>query len=139
MKKVLLVEDNVMFATLILSRLETIPGVQICGVETIASEAIEAISIIQPDVVTLDVQLKVGSGLDVLRGIKGIPNPPRVIMLSNEDPYIFSERCIFLGAEDYFDKSMQFEDFIEAIKQMVPVDQPIAISSEVPRQARLNE
>ena len=135
MKKALLVEDNVMFATMLFSRLEAIQGLQVCGVETIAREAIEAISIIQPDIVTLDIRLKEGSGINVLKSIKRIPNPPRVIMLSNKEPDSFSERCIRLGAEHYFDKSMQFEDFIGTIKQMVGVDQQIAISGEVPQQA----
>jgi DNA-binding NarL/FixJ family response regulator len=116
--RVLIVEDSIMIKVRLFDRLNSIPGVQVCGVEITASEALETIASRKPDLVLLDIGLETGSGIDVLKGLNDIQYRPRVFMLSNEDPAQFEAPCLALGAEQYFDKYGQFEECMETLRQI---------------------
>ena len=132
MLKILIVDDNAVYVEMLHRYLKIIPGLWVCGVEDTARGALEAISVVQPDVVSLDIWLKEGSGTDVLRGIQDVQNPPQAIMLSSEDPDLFLEECITLGADCYFHKSSQLNEFTSTIKQMALAHPQTGISGEAP-------
>jgi len=79
--------------------------------------ALERFRVLQPELVILDIDLPDGNGLDLLKAIKGERPATRVLMFSNHD--IFRQRCIFLRADYFFDKSWEFEELAATVQSMV--------------------
>ncbi|HPD95938.1 MAG: response regulator [Bacteroidales bacterium] len=77
-------------------------------------------SLNKPKVVLLDLKLPKISGLEVLEKIKGDPSlkkiPVVVVTSSKEDPDI--KRAYELGVNSYVVKPVDFEKFIEGIKNL---------------------
>jgi len=90
-----------------LTELLTAPGrVEIVGVGDSEATSIEAITRTRPDAVVLDMQLKSGSGTNVIRALRANAElrGVRVIVVSNHTSPQLKAGCLELGADDYFDK-----------------------------------
>lgn len=107
--RILIVDDTDLIRNLIKNLLTPLPF-PMCIVE--AADISQALSILkrwQPDVVTLDLQLPGGSGLNVLRAINQAGLHSRVIVLTSvTDPRIW-QACFEAGAAFVLDKSSDLE------------------------------
>jgi two-component system response regulator DevR len=99
--KIFLVEDYVLFREILTARLEELEGVQVVGQAATVAEAIDGLREMQPDVLTLDLRLPDGSGLEVLLAVKQSETPPLVA-----------------GADYFFDKSSEFEQVVQVIAEL---------------------
>jgi CheY-like chemotaxis protein len=84
-----------------------------------AADVPQALSILrrwQPDVVTLDLQLPGGSGLNVLRAIKQAGLPSRVIVLTSLTEPRIRQACFEAGAEFVLDKSSDMEQLPDILR-----------------------
>lgn len=64
------------------------------------------------DLCIVDIFLKQGSGLGVLRALQDEGHPPRRVVLSNYATPDVRSRCLELGADRVFDKSNQIDALI---------------------------
>jgi DNA-binding NarL/FixJ family response regulator len=64
------------------------------------------------DLVIVDIFLKGGSGLGVLRALRGLPHGGRVVVLSNYATADMRRNCLELGADRVFDKSHEIDALI---------------------------
>ena len=64
------------------------------------------------DLCIVDIFLKQGSGLGVLRALQDAGHPPRRVVLSNYATPDIRNRCLELGADRVFDKSNQIDALI---------------------------
>jgi len=83
------------------------PGrIEVVGVADTQHAAIEGVKALKPDVVVLDLQLKTGSGTEVIRAVRRSPElaGTRVIVISNHTSPQLKAGCLELGASEYFDK-----------------------------------
>lgn len=81
-------------------------------------EAIEALDASQPNLILLDLLMPKRDGYAVLSHVreKGITVP--VVILSNLSDYLDHDKCLRLGAKDFFIKSdMDEEDLWEKIQK----------------------
>ncbi len=69
------------------------------------STAIESARRLQPDVVTLDLGLPDGSGLDVLRAIREGGAPTRVIVVTGQSDLRYRRASLEAGADEFLDKA----------------------------------
>ncbi len=82
-------------------------------------EAMQAFQQDTPDVVVLDLQLREGSGLDLIPAIKKTSTATKVIIFTNYPDSLYRKRSKELGADFYFDKSIEFEAMMVVISQLV--------------------
>lgn len=68
-----------------------------------------------PDVVVLDVQLEGGSGLQVLRAIRHAAPDIAFVVFSNRSDPIYRKRYLCEGADDFLDKTHQFDQLAKAV------------------------
>ena len=61
----------------------------------------------------VDLFLKDGTGLGVLKALKARRTSQRVVVLSNYATQEMRTRCLHLGADQVFDKSTELDQFIE--------------------------
>ncbi|HEY6552438.1 MAG TPA: response regulator [Vicinamibacteria bacterium] len=69
------------------------------------STAIESARRLHPDVVTLDLGLPDGSGLDVLRAIREGGDPTRVIVVTGQSDPRYRRASLDAGADEFLDKA----------------------------------
>ena len=90
-----------------LTELISAPGrIEVIGVGETESAAIDSIRQMKPDVVVLDLQLKTGSGTNVIRAVRACEELAgvRLVVTSNHISPQLRAGCLELGADDYFDK-----------------------------------
>jgi two-component system, NarL family, response regulator DevR len=80
--------------------------IEVIGVGDSEGTAIEGIRRLKPDVVVLDLQLKTGSGTNVIRAVRSDPAlaSTKLLVTSNHVSAQMRAGCMELGADDYFDK-----------------------------------
>ena len=83
------------------------PGrIEVVGIGATEEATLESIQALQPDVVVLDLQLKTGSGTNVIRAVRARPELAgvRLLVTSNHTSPQLRAGCMELGADGYFDK-----------------------------------
>lgn len=116
--KVFVVEDSPIVQERLLAMLGDLHRVEVAGLADNSADAIADILRLQPDAVVLDIKLREGSGIEVLKEIRRQGSPSATIMLTNHANEEFRRHCLTLGADYFFDKSCEFEMVKEALQQI---------------------
>jgi len=91
----------------------------VVGLVSDGQAALEAVLALEPDLVVLDISMPDGNGIQVLEAIKKPRRVgPDIIMLTNFAHEAYRERCRELGAAYFFDKSAEFEEAVEMIREL---------------------
>jgi len=104
-----------------LKELLTDPGrVEVIGEAETDTAAIESIERLRPDVVVLDLQLKTGSGTDVIRAVRANAQlaRTRLIVTTNHASPELKAGCLELGADDYFDKLKELGALARRVREL---------------------
>ena len=104
-----------------LRELITEPGrIEVVGMAESQDTAIADIRRLKPDVVVLDLQLKTGSGTDVIRAVRASNElrDTRVIVISNHTAPQLKAGCLELGANGYFDKVKELPDLATELRRL---------------------
>jgi len=116
--RVFIADDSAVIVERLADLLKEIPGVQLAGHATDATEAIRCIQRIKPNAVILDFQMPGGSGLDVLRAI-GPEHPGLHVLICTNYPYPqYREECLGAGADFFLDKSSEFEKIPAILREL---------------------
>lgn len=106
---VFLVEDSPIIRERLTESLSAPGRIEIVGHADTEHGAIAALAITEWDVLVLDLQLKQGTGLGVLKALAGTKREgAKVIVLTNYAIPQFRERSVALGADFFFDKSREY-------------------------------
>ncbi|UAB79556.1 response regulator [Erythrobacter sp. SCSIO 43205] len=106
--RVMVVDDSAAMRALFSGILENAKGVSVCGVASSAAEAREMIAELKPDVLTLDVEMPVMTGMEFLEEIME-KRPMPVIMLSSiaQAGSGTAKKALELGAVHCFPKPLR--------------------------------
>jgi DNA-binding NarL/FixJ family response regulator len=74
------------------------------------------------DLVIIDIFLKRGSGLGVLRAASGLHKPMSLVVLSNYATPDMRRKCLELGASHVFDKSNEIDALIQHCNRLADGD-----------------
>jgi DNA-binding NarL/FixJ family response regulator len=105
---VFVVEDAPEIRRRLVAMVRMIAGINVIGEAESVSEAIEGVLGGPTDMVLLDLQLKDGTGLEVLARVKQARPELRVIMLTNFATPQYRQASLSAGAEFCLDKSREF-------------------------------
>jgi DNA-binding NarL/FixJ family response regulator len=103
--RVVVVEDSEAFLLRLKLALKLFPQLEVVGVAESASAAISLVDTVKPDLVLLDLYLKQGSGVDVLRHINETGLKVRTLVMTSEESGELRLACLSLGASRFFDKA----------------------------------
>ncbi len=109
-------DDSAIIRERIRELLSVMNGIEVAGEAGDVQGSINGLLNTKPDVLILDIRMPGGSGLDVLNKAKESIYPPAVIVLTNYPFPEYREMAARLGADYFFDKSNEFEEFIKVIK-----------------------
>ena len=116
--KVYVVEDSPFIQERLVAMLRDIPGVDVVGVADSSTEALTGIVHHQPDVAVVDLRLRTGNGIEVMKGIRQRSAGTTVMVLTNYANCIVRRRCEEVGAHYFFDKTTEFEQLGSEIERL---------------------
>lgn len=116
--RVFVVEDSPLIRKRIIDALGKLGKFDVLGFAETEDEAIEAIAKTRPDVVITDIRLRSGSGIEVLRKVRAHAHDPtpKIFVLTNYAYPEYKRQCSLLGADDFFDKSSEYERFLDTMQ-----------------------
>lgn len=107
--RVLVADDSAFMRTAITRMIESDPELSVAGTALNGLEALQKISALQPDVVTLDVEMPGLNGLDTLRRImKESPRPVIMVSSLTQEGAETTLEALSIGAFDYVPKQQSF-------------------------------
>jgi two-component system CitB family response regulator len=106
----LIVEDDFRVAQLHAEVVSQLDGFSVAGVVHTASAALEAARAKVPQLVLLDLYLPDANGLEVLRRLRAIADPPDAIVLSAARDMVSVRTAMQRGALHYLIKPFDFDD-----------------------------
>ncbi len=114
-KTVLICEDDEVCRRMLRVRLEKY-GYEIVGEAVTGLQAINLFADKNPEMVLLDIEMPKGNGLTVLRLLREMRQPCRIVMLTVDNSRTTVENARKLGADDYIIKSsLDKPRFLEAL------------------------
>jgi two-component system, chemotaxis family, protein-glutamate methylesterase/glutaminase len=133
---VLVVDDSALMRKIISDTLSSDPGIQIVGKASNGIEAIDKISKLDPDVVTMDIQMPEMDGLTALKKIMEIsPRPVVMIASKSSDDSDITVQSLEAGAIDFILKPSQNIQFDKTFRDDLITKIKIAVMSK-PRKAQ---
>jgi DNA-binding NarL/FixJ family response regulator len=116
--KALIVEDSDMIRTDLIEMLRDFDKLSLLQAEN-GQTALKIFEDENPELVILDLGLPYLSGFEVLRKIKNKKPSAIVVVFTNHSEKYFIDICEKYGADHFFDKSTQFEEFVTTIKKII--------------------
>ena len=128
--KAFIVEDSPVIRENLVAALEEMAPINVVGT---AEDEMSAISWLADshnrcDLVVVDIFLKSGSGLGVLKAMGEMPNAPERIVLSNHATPEIRVKCQQLGASKVFDKSNELDEMLGWLNRFAQSDRAAAAS-----------
>ena len=117
--RVFLVDDHALVREALRFLIGQQPDLLVCGEAEDSADAAEGIAVTQPDVVIMDISLRDGTGLDLLKSVHLQNADAKIIILSMHDEKLYAERCIRAGAQGYVMKAESSKRFLYAIREVM--------------------
>ncbi|MCE9608556.1 MAG: response regulator transcription factor [Planctomycetia bacterium] len=99
-------------------RISRQPDMQVAGEAADVDEAWALIERVEPEIVIIDISLKKGNGLDLVKKIKAEGNSTRCLVWSMFDGLLYAERALRAGAQGYINKEEATDRVIAAIRKV---------------------
>jgi DNA-binding NarL/FixJ family response regulator len=115
--RVVIVEDSAIIRARLSEALSEIPNVAIVGQVETEADALAILGQANWDAAVLDLQLKQGTGLRVLKSLAQGTRPAntKIIVFTNYAFPQYRDRSMLLGADYFFDKSREFHRVREVL------------------------
>jgi DNA-binding NarL/FixJ family response regulator len=114
-RRIFVVDDHPMIREGLAAQVANEPSLEVCGEAEDIVEAVAGIAECRPDLVIVDISLKSGNGIDLVKRLKA-RNPALVILVWSMYPEsLYAERALRAGARGYVNKGKSARQIMEAI------------------------
>jgi len=117
--KIFLVDDHPLVREWLANLIHQQDDLVVCGEAESPEQALDLIVKKKPDVAIVDISLKEGSGIELIKNIKSHRLPVSVIVLSMYDENLYATRALRAGARGYITKRETAQNVIAAIRQVL--------------------
>lgn len=114
---VLIVENSDLVVDKLTKLVNSIDKMKVIGSAADSYNAVKLIKEKKPDYIILDLSLNLGHGIKVLEEIESFEPKPYIIVLTNLNYQYYKEKCLKLGAKQFFDKAMEFEKVYDILNE----------------------
>jgi DNA-binding NarL/FixJ family response regulator len=118
--KVFLIEDAAKIRSILIEILHQTGQIEVVGFAESERDALQQLRSREWDVAIVDIGLREGTGLGVLKGLKsdGKAYGKRFLFSSNSNT-AFKNRTLALGADGFFDKARDMDALVSQLQAMV--------------------
>jgi DNA-binding NarL/FixJ family response regulator len=117
--RVLIVDDHPAVRDGLALRISGQPDLEVCGEACDLAEAMKAVEVTHPDVAVVDLALKNGNGIDLIKRIKVRFPEVRMLVWSMFNETLYAERALRAGALGFINKEQATEQIITAIRSVL--------------------
>jgi DNA-binding NarL/FixJ family response regulator len=117
--RILIVDDHPLVREGFTARIAAQPDMEVCGEAADVSGGIAAFMSTAPDLVIVDLALKTGHGLELIKEILSQAPDAKILVVSAYDESLYAERSLRAGALGYIGKQECRENVIEAIRTVL--------------------
>ena len=117
--RILIVDDHPIVREGLEALISRETDLSVCGQAEGISEALDLASSTKPDLAIVDISLKDGSGIDLIRQLNANNPTLRVLVSSIYDEALYAERSLHAGAIGYISKQEATRSIITAIRQVL--------------------
>lgn len=117
MNKLLVVDDSELIRSRLVSMLKALPGVREISSAGTLQQALYTVSHFLPSLVILDLNLPDGNAVKIIPMLRRMAPDMRIVVLTNDASAYNREHSLEAGADWFFDKSTEFEQALELLKQ----------------------
>jgi len=143
MVKVLIVDDSVFMRTVIRDMVTKDPSIEVVGTASNGLDALEKIKTLEPDLVTLDIEMPRMTGIQVLEELRNQKRRPKILMVSTltSEGAEKTREAIHLGADDFMLKPKDIphvreigNELISKIKHLVTLKSTPVVHNPLSKQ-----
>lgn len=117
--RVLIVDDHPAVREALALRISRHADLAVCGEAAELDEALQLVSETKPDAAVIDIGLKTGNGLDLIKRIKARGEPVRILVWSMYQESLYAERVLQAGALGYITKDQATDKIVDAIRHVL--------------------
>jgi DNA-binding NarL/FixJ family response regulator len=117
--RVLIVDDHPAVREALALRIGRQPDLEVCGEAADTGEALRLVAETRPDVAVVDISLKTGNGIDLIKRIKDHNDHVRILVWSMHSESLYAERALRNGALGYVSKDQATDRIVEAIGRVL--------------------
>jgi DNA-binding NarL/FixJ family response regulator len=113
------VDDHPLVREGLAARISAQPDMEVCGEADDLESAIEMIELTRPSLVIVDIALRDGHGIDLIKRILAAGINTRMLVVSAYDESLFAERALRAGALGYINKQELQGKVVEALRTVL--------------------
>lgn len=117
--RVFIVDDHPLVREWLTNLLRQQADLQVCGQADSAPAALAAMRADVPDVAIIDLSLKAGSGIDLIKDLQAEGLKTAIVVLSMHEENYYAERALRAGASGYVMKRESSGRIVEAIREVL--------------------
>ncbi len=118
-RRILIVDDHPIVRQGLRRVIDGEDDLSVCGETETARGARTAIKELAPDGVIIDISLKQGDGIELVRDVRAHHPELPILVLSMHDETIYAERMLSAGANGYIMKYAASEQFLESLRRVL--------------------
>jgi DNA-binding NarL/FixJ family response regulator len=117
--RILIVDDHPAVREALAIRIGRQIDLEVCGEAADIGDALRLLADAQPDVAVVDISLKAGNGIDLIKRIKNRNDHVRILVWSMHSESLYAERALRAGALGYVNKDQATDRIVEAIRRVL--------------------
>jgi DNA-binding NarL/FixJ family response regulator len=117
--RIFLVEDHPVFRDGLAKLLNAEPDMTVCGEAGDARQGLKSILKLKPELVVVDLSLPGKSGLELIKEIRALKLPVKLLVVSMFDEALYAQRVLRAGGDGYIMKQEDPQEIIFAIRDVL--------------------
>ncbi|HVX15199.1 MAG TPA: response regulator transcription factor [Pirellulales bacterium] len=117
--RILIVDDHPLVRQGLIGLLSTEHDFEICGEASGVAEARELAAQTRPDVAIIDLTLKDGNGIELIKELHARSTHTKLLVLTMHDESLFAERALRAGAVGYVSKHEASRTIVKAVRAVL--------------------
>ncbi|EEX36184.1 two component transcriptional regulator, LuxR family [Vibrio metschnikovii] len=115
-KNTVIIVDDHPVIVMALSALLTQHGYEVVATTDNGVDALNLTKLKKPNILLLDIGIPMLDGLEVIKRLENIDNPPKVLVLTAQPSNFYANRALLSGASGFLSKNADISYVIEALK-----------------------
>jgi DNA-binding NarL/FixJ family response regulator len=117
--RIIVVEDHPLLCNGLMQLMNTQPDLACAGMADNTCDAKRVVEQRKPDLMLLDLRLKGGDSLELIKSLRVEHPEVKVLVLSQYDELIFAERALRAGASGYIMKENATDEVLRAVRKVL--------------------